>query len=307
MKKGDASLAERFAAALDAFQKSVEPLKGLHRPQCRQSFVMQLIESVRRVQFIRTLARTRRTPGCADPKNPGFSPIRAAAFSLQNGCLDEACWFVFFAVHFGKNKERGWLLARQVYGALGAGTWNWATISKNPEAFRSWLGANRTRLTSGGFGNHRKYISLDPASHAGTAAAVHSYVSWVLGAGGHATLFNTALSQCHHNARQAFRFLSSTMPVVSFGRTGIFDYLAMIGNLGIATIEPDSAYMNGATGPYAGARLLFLGEKTATLSRSEADEKLIRLESYLQVGMQVMEDAVCNWQKSPNTFVPFRA
>lgn len=94
--------------------------------------------------------------------------------------------------------------------------------------------------------------------------------------------------------------------VISFGRTAKFDYLTMIGKLGFAPIEPGSTYMQGSTGPFKGAVLLFSGHTTAALSRADLDAWLIQLEAHLHVGMQVMEDALCNWQKSPGVFRPFR-
>ena len=42
-----------------------------------------------------------------------------------------------------------------------------------------------------------------------------------------------------------------------FGRTARFDYLTMVGKLGLANIAPGSPYMVGATGPLKGAALLF--------------------------------------------------
>ena len=99
------------------------------------------------------------------------------------------------------------------------------------------------------------------------------------------------------------------MAVASFGRTAKFDYLTMIGKLGLAPIEPGSTYMHGATGPLSGARLLFGGRKTAPLTRSDLEAWLVELEARLHLGthgMQVLEDALCNWQKNPRTFVPFR-
>jgi len=94
--------------------------------------------------------------------------------------------------------------------------------------------------------------------------------------------------------------------VASFGRTARFDYLTMIGKLKLAPIEPGSTYMQGATGPLTGARLLFTGSETGSLSRASADTYVIELEGRLRVGMQVMEDSLCNWQKSPDAFKPFR-
>jgi hypothetical protein len=76
----------------------------------------------------------------------------------------------------------------------------------------------------------------------------------------------------------------------------------MIGKLGLANIEPPSTYVQGSTGPVKGARLLF-GVRS---SAKQLDSWLIELDAQLHVGMQVLEDALCNWQKSPTKFKPFR-
>jgi len=80
----------------------------------------------------------------------------------------------------------------------------------------------------------------------------------------------------------------------------------MIGKVGLAPIEPGSAYLQGATGPLLGARLLFGGRTGAALGRSSLDGWLVELGAELGVGMQVLEDALCNWQKSPGRFRRFR-
>ena len=64
--------------------------------------------------------------------------------------------------------------------------------------------------------------------------------------------------------------------------------------------------MSGATGPISGARLLFAGDKAASIGPGKLDAWLITLDSDLKVGMQVLEDALCNWQKNPQVFIPFR-
>jgi len=54
--------------------------------------------------------------------------------------------------------------------------------------------------------------------------------------------------------RKAFYDLYRMMEVVaSIGITARFDYLTMVGKLGLASIEPGSTYMQGATGPLQGA------------------------------------------------------
>jgi len=82
------------------------------------------------------------------------------------------------------------------------------------------------------------------------------------------------------------------------------DYLAMIGKLRLAPIEPGFAYLQNSTGPLDGARLLVGGRRRISTPTLEA--VLVDLNGALKVGMQVMEDALCNWQKSPRKFVRFR-
>lgn len=109
--------------------------------------------------------------------------------------------------------------------------------------------------------------------------------------------------------RLVFDWLYRSMlkSVASFARTGTFDYLTMLGKMQLANIEPGSTYMTGATGPLSGARLLF-GDTSKSLKPATLDAWLVDLESHLNIafGMQVLEDALCNWQKNPRVFLPFR-
>jgi hypothetical protein len=108
------------------------------------------------------------------------------------------------------------------------------------------------------------------------------------------------------DSRQAFDVLYQSMRVVwHFGRLAKFDYLSMLGKLKLAPIEPGSTYMTGATGPIAGAQLLFGGATGSEWSATRLDRQLLDLESHLSVGMQALEDALCNWQKSPEHFKSF--
>ena len=80
----------------------------------------------------------------------------------------------------------------------------------------------------------------------------------------------------------------------------------MLGKLGIAPIVPGSAYLGEATGPLVGARLLFEGTTDSNQDGRTLDRYLIELDECLGVGMQALEDALCNWQKSPHSFISFR-
>ena len=100
-----------------------------------------------------------------------------------------------------------------------------------------------------------------------------------------------------------FRFYDSLDAVTRFGRTARFDFLSLIDRLELADIAPGHAYLAGATGPLRGARLLYGDDDRPT---RELEALVVELETYLGVGFDPLEDALCNWQKSPLSFKPFR-
>jgi hypothetical protein len=312
VRSKEKKLAEQLSLGLESFSRRVHPMPGIEDLARRESFVGQLIESIRRIRYTVVIAARDISPSRADPRSDLFEPLKAAILHRKENHFDEACWLVFLSVHFGKNRKSGWRLLKDVYGKLGHGEpWTWARVSSNPGLFRAWLREDLDQLKNDGihraFGNHRKYQSLDDQKDDGTGAAVESYVRWVGPAKSHQILISNAGNRCGGDPRQMFDVLYRSMDaVVSFGRMGKFDYLTMLAKLGLASIEPGSTYMGGSTGPIKGARLLFSGNSEDRLSATRLDSVLIQLGNELCVGMQVLEDALCNWQKSPSVFKPFR-
>lgn len=308
MRPGDRRLARQLRTRLISFSRSRRRLPGIRSRVSREVFLEQLVESIRRVRFVSGLRTRPISSRRADPDDNLFDPLRAAILHQDSGNIEEAFWLVFLFVHFGKNSRGGWRYAREVYGQLCDGSrWDWPSVSSNVAGFRSWLHAHEADLkrpgVPGGFGNHRKYQTLDAYSSNGTGAAVETYVNWVGPPRGHQTLVGQAHAIAGFNAQATFEGLYQSMrSIASFGRTARFDYLTMLGKLGLAPIEPGSAYLQGSTGPFQGARLLFGSNASGVI----LDHWLVELDADLSVGMQVLEDALCNWQKSPRSFIPFR-
>jgi len=264
-----------------------------------------MIASLRRLDYSHIIRTRDISPDRVDPQSQLFDPERAAVLHFRAGRLDEAFWLVFLITHFGKSLKHGWRMLRDVYSGLGAGTWTWARVSANPAAFRASLLANQGHI-GGGFGSHRKRESIRADLPGGTAAVVESYVAWVGPAHSHAALM-AGLTQAGGNSPESiFDHCYNSMTVTRFGRLGKFDYLCLLRGLGFADLAPGSAYLVGATGPLAGARLLFGGRTDARLRATRLEDLLRDLDAVLDVGMQVMEDSLCNWQKSPRHFVHFR-
>jgi len=306
MRPRDRQQAQTIDGALTLHHVAVRALPGIGPATLRAVFIDQVFDSIHRVEYARRLVGMTLGANRSDPNVAEFDPLKAAVLQHRQGNVEEACWLVFLFVHFGRDRSGGWGYVRSVFGRLGTGQpWDWASVSANLATFRAWLAANMDALKSrgAGFGNHRKYMSLDAYAPAGTGAAVDTYVGWVLDGKGHAALLADALDSVGGDPKAAFDVLYRSMQrVAGFGRTARFDYLTMLGKLGIAGIEPGRAYLTGATGPVKGANLLFGG----TNKPSTLDDWLVELDASLGIGMQVLEDALCNWQKSPGRYVAFR-
>ena len=310
MRPSDANAAASLSEQLDHFAVEVRELSGIEDLAVKAVLIEQILESIRRVRYVSVIRTRDISPLRAAPNSDLFDPLKGAVHFERLGEIEEAFWMVFLFVHFGRNKNTDWRLARDIYGGLGGALqWSWALVSANPVNFRDWLNDHQAILRGGDgvarrFGNHRKYQSLDARSPTGTGAAVETYVHWVRAGGGHLELFSRAQREHDGAPRLAFDYLYQSMnAVASFGRTARFDYLTMVGKLQLANIEPGSTYMNGATGPLDGGRLLFGNDH---MPLREVDTLLVELDRYLDVGMQVLEDSLCNWQKNPNEFRAFR-
>lgn len=283
--------------------KTAQGLRGLPDAATVDTLAMQFVASLRREDYYRCVQAKTISPQRADPNSPSFDAERAVAFHMQQHNIDEAGWLIFLMTHFARRPDTGWLRLQDVYGRLGAGIWDWATVTADPPAFYRWLEINWRRIR-GAFGNHRKYESLRPTAKRPMSRAVSDYLDWI-GAGGHTAFFTSAVRTAGNDPHVIFDHLYDALEVKSFGRLAKFDYLSLVSRYGLAPIEAGSAYLDGATGPGKGARLLIDGNaKSATGNRS-LQIALDTLDRRLNVGMAVMEDALCNWQKSPSVFVHY--
>jgi len=151
---------------------------------------------------------------------------------------------------------------------------------------------HRSAVTKLKFGNHRKYETHDPRKRNSTADVVESYVLRVRekGQGSQDAIFAKAVEG--RSPEDAFDTLYCGLKVNRFGRTGKFDWLCLVGDLGLYPIRPGKCYLEGASGPLAGAQKLF-----GRLSLEELERRSAELARTLAVPVEAIADALCNWQK----------
>ena len=275
-------------------------LPGLATNEHLDCFVRQLIDSLRRTEYVVKLRCRDVSPKRLVPSSSIYDPIRAAIYYLRDGDIENACWQIFLSTHFGFHKIDKWKLPALIYGSLGGNqVWDWQNISANFDEFAGWYKMNQLNV-KGRFGNHRKYQSLKTNHLTGTFGC---YIDCIVKSGSHHTLLKNANKSSQGSPTKAFDYLyKSISNVKGFGRTACFDYLCMLKKTGIAMIEPGIPYMTGATGPMQGAKLLL---DDNNLTASELDDQIACFGQSIKVGMQEMEDAICNWQKNPSRYEYF--
>lgn len=284
-------------------------LPGIADPAWRETLIAQLISSLRRIELIRSLLTKNIDQRRLDPSSPLFDPLQGSLLLSRQGNADEAIWLAFIGTHFGKHLKDGWKLPALVFGSFGQGPlWTAARYGADPHKFDRMLDANRARLIdpkqSGRFSNHRQYQSKKPEV---IARVFRSFHAWQFEDGGFDAKVRTIHQRVGQQPTRTFDALYRSMKdVYGFGRLGNFDFLTMIGKLHLAPIEPGSVYLQGATGPLAGAKLLFHGNRKFQTGAKGLGDRVDGLDPYLNVGKQVLEDSLCNWQKSPQRYVYFK-
>lgn len=293
--------------ACEAYSDSIGGIQGLSTPERRYAFACQCVDSLRRVHFVQTIQDRPLNPSRADPASPLFDPIRAALIKKFEGHFEEAAWLVFLATLFGKHRRQGWVTTAQIYGGANAqNPWTYERIVGNMEGFLEWL-ANPAEKIWRFVGNHRKYLSLSATKPNGTGATISSYIEWTARYGSQRNAIDSHIDAAEGDECVAFALLYESLRIVSgFGRTARFDLLCMLQKVGLANIAADRTYLEEATGPLHGAALLFRGNPNITRDKRELDRALCDFGAALGLSPNIMEDAVCNWQKDPNKYVPFR-
>jgi hypothetical protein len=298
---------DEISNLLDTFPNPQLPFVGLAGPNRKSVLIAQLIDSIRRIKYLRLTSVRAKSPSLYTPYSGSFQPFGGAAALQKIGRTDDAYWLVYLATHFGKHKTDGWNLTEDFYGRFGqGGVWDWATVCQDPQAIAHWLAGIYPHVTSAGrsrrFGNHRKFETLKPGSK-GTGHAVATYIEWILTHGSHQALISHVQGCVGQNPKDVFAYLYRELDkVAKLGRLGKFDLLCNLSNLLIAPILPDIAYIAGSTGPVSGAKLLFGNGKTL----KQLETACAELAEHLDVSPQVIEDALCNWQKKPDKYVYFR-
>ena len=303
-------LYNKIKDSLDEYQLTTD-LPGINTPANENSFISQLIDSISRVEFIETIKSRPISQTRKDPRSNIFDPIRASILYNQEGNKLEAFWLIFLFTHFGKHNNTKYGLLKCFYSKNNsADIFDYLEVEADITGCKFWINNNQINLkNSGKFSNHRKYQSLNAYSPNGTGDTIESFINWV------GDNFNDFLARIPPailiDKYLLFEYLykEASRNVIGFGRLACFDFITMLGKVGIFQCEPMTPYIKYSTGPLKGTKLLF--NTPVNTTPKDLDDYLKDLGDHLEndlglkFTMQIVEDAVCNWQKSPQNYIPF--
>lgn len=219
--------------------------------------------------------------------------LRLIADAQRSGDEDEVLWRCFLAGHFGwtstDNPQKTESAGRFLCAFGDKPYWTWERIASHQSALREWLQAHRAELKSLGYGNHRKYESKQPKD---LYRVFESFCEWIKEHGGSPAKAFRIDREASPETRFDTLYRSLKKGVHRFGRTGTFDLLCLLDDLGVLQFRAGSCYLSGSTGPLAGARKLWGKRRPSELSQF-ADRAAIAM----GIPFDVFEDALCMWQK----------
>jgi hypothetical protein len=277
---------------LAEFQKAYE-LPGLDAEESRARLVEKLVDSEKKLRAL----SMRKFAGSVDPSGREFHPLKAIVKHFEEGHRDEAVWLTFLTTHFGQDAKE---TIRHFYGKFGKGRWDWETVYADASAVRKWMASNTRKVKHLKFGNHRKHETNNPDSHVGTAEVIDSFREWANQIA-HGSPYRALCAVAKGKTPEvAFDSAYYKISVTRFGRTAKFDFLCLLGNLGVLEVSPPHCYLAEGTGPKRGAVQMVTGKKKGRVT-AEVENTIRRLRKHLGVSVEAMEDALCNWQKHPKS------
>lgn len=274
--------------SLDQFQK-VYALPGFETEESRTRFIEELMKSQKKLRSFSIL----KSSTTVDSTEKEFHPLKAIVRHFKEGHPDEAVWLTFLSTHFGHDAKD---MIECFYGKSGEVLWNWKYVYENADSVQNWMILNEKRFKHLKFGNHRKFEPKNPKNPKSTPTVIKSFVEWVKRSGQGSPYQALRIVSQADTTTERFDRAYHGISFPRFGRTAKFDFLCLLGNLGILEISPPHCYLAEGTGPKKGVLQMVIGKNKGRVTANI--EKIIeQLRMKLGIPVEAMEDALCNWQK----------
>lgn len=206
--------------------------------------------------------------------------------------LNNRVWVLYLATYFGKSDKSNWELFKRASFREDKSLIGFKEIQSDPNAFFDYL-SSIDFFNGCDYSNHRKFT----AKHLDGPKGVFRSMKYVI------ENINV------YSQGKIFEFEDMNklaLKIPNFGRLAAFDFTSTLVKCYCNVNEPKSMYAEDSSGPLNGLRLILKKTNNETSVKAQIQlsydlmEWFSKNSSIFMLG-QVLEDAVCNWQK--NTIV----
>jgi len=255
----------------------------------------QTFDSIRRIQIyeiyeIRAREAVKEKKSFKYTSNPF---VLAQRSDLSN---QDKVWYIYLATYFGKSNKSKWELFNRATFHRDGSIIKFNQIQADLDKYFKYLVSFDFFLNCN-YSNHRKFTAKTLTGGNGVFKSMEYFVKNV-------GLYTPQYEIDFHD----MYLLSQKIP--SFGRLAGFDFTSSLTKCGLNVKEPTSIYANHSTGPLEALELLL---KLTNNDVSKASQKKLGIDlmdwflknSKIYMTAQVLEDAICNWQKDTVKYIRY--
>lgn len=210
--------------------------------------------------------------------------------------IKERLWIVYLATYFGKSNKSKWELFKRASFRKDNTLIKFEEIQEDLVSYFNYL-LSFDFFDGCSYSNHRKFTAKKLIGEKGLFNSIEYLIS-------HINLY------LNENEIEFHDMYVESKKIPNFGRLAGFDFTCTLVKCGLNVKEPISMYADYSTGPLEGLKLLLnlTGKNTSKTSQIQLSVDLmdwfLKNSKIFMVG-QVLEDAICNWQKDTSNYIRY--
>lgn len=222
--------------------------------------------------------------------NP-FILAQRSELNIQN-----KVWIIYLATYFGKSNKSKWELFNRAVFKKDQSFINFDQIKTDLNNYFNYL-SSVDFFEKCTYSNHRKFTAKSLIGDKGLFKSIEYFVT------------NIEL-YCPENEMDFHDMYKLSLKIPNFGRLAAFDFTSSLAKLKLNIKEPKSMYAEHSTGPLKALELLLnlTNKQISKASKKQLESDIMEwFNSNTKIFMvgQVLEDAICNWQKNTLKYVSY--
>lgn len=216
----------------------------------------------------------------------------------QRSDLDEMnkVWALYVATYFGKSDKSKWELFKRATFDNGGSIMLFENIQKDLDIYFKYL-SSFDFFDGCSYSNHRKFTAKRLTGEKGVFESMEYFVKNI----------DQYLVK---NKTDFHSIYELAQKIPNFGRLAAFDFSSSLVKCGLNIEEPQSLYAEHSTGPLNAIGLLLRLTNNDSSSKSKIKLSSDLMKWFIEntrifMTGQVLEDAICNWQKNTSTYIRY--